>query len=88
MEKISILELDRLKSEELIKVIEEAHGILNKHLPLSPSSLKCPKCGHQGYFRIEAYWWIDWEPHEITAEANHEPEWCAVSTFGDPTNLA
>ena len=51
---------------------------------MNPENLKCPKCGHEEYFRIEAYQWIDWEPHEITVEPNHDPAWGAESACSCP----
>ena len=79
-----IPDLSALPGPELIAAIEECQRLLDGDLALSPTNLKCPKCGHTGYFRIEAYQWIDWEPHEITADPNHDPEWGAESACNCP----
>ena len=72
--------LCQLNPYEVIRVISDGQGVLIDSFSMNPKTLICPKCGHEGYFRIEAYQWIDWEPHEITMEPNHEPEWGAEST--------
>ena len=73
------LDLKATGPQEIIRIIEDGQGVLNERLPMNPSNLVCPQCGHTKYFRIEAYQWIDWEPDEITMEPNHEPAWGAES---------
>ena len=80
----AIPDLSTLTGHELIATIEACQRLLDGDLTLSPTKLKCPKCGHTGYFRIEAYQWIDWEPREITANPNHDPEWGAESACNCP----
>ncbi len=76
--------LSTLSGHELITALEECQRLLDGDLELSPTNLKYPNCGRTGYFRIEAYQWIDWEPHEITADPNHDSEWGAESACNCP----